>query len=67
MSDVVLQEQISKNDEFEDNLIQGQGRYEAHWSTEEDRISKSSGSTSGSGSGAMLLVVGALLLWTVYS
>jgi hypothetical protein len=67
VSDVVLQEQISKNDEFEDNLIQGQGRYEAHWSTEEDRISKSSGATSGSGPGAMLLVVGALLLWTVYS
>jgi|TARA_B110000116_G_C16389643_1_gene382330 hypothetical protein len=67
VSDVVLQEQIAKNDQLEDVLIQGQGRYEVeHWSTEEDRVSKNSGASSGS-PGAMLLVVGALLLWTVYS
>jgi hypothetical protein len=66
VTDVIKAEKISKADEMEDALIMGGGRYEAHWSTEEDRLSAGDAS-SGGGSGAMLLVVGAVVLWTLYS
>jgi hypothetical protein len=66
VADVIQSEQISKADEMEDALMLGDGRYEVHWSTEEDRLSAST-TSSGGGSGAMLLVVGALVLWTIYS
>jgi len=63
---VIKGEKISKADQMEDALMLGDGRYEVHWSTEEDRLSASTAS-SGGGSGAMLLVVGAVVLWTLYS
>ena len=66
VQDVIKGEKISKADEMEDALMLGDGRYEVHWSTEEDRLSASTAS-SGGGSGAMLLVVGAIVLWTLYS
>ena len=66
VEDVIKGEQISKRDELEDALVLGEGRYEAHWSTEEDRLSASTDTSSG-GSGALLLVVGAVILFTLYS
>ena len=65
--DVIKGEQISKADEMEDALMLGDGRYEVHWSTEEDRLSGDASSGGGGGSGTMLLVVGAIVLWTLYS
>ncbi len=66
MQDVIKGEKISKADQMEDALMLGEGRYEVHWSTEEDRLSASTASSAG-GSGALLLVVGAVVLWALYS
>jgi hypothetical protein len=51
---------------METALMLGDGRYEVNWSTEEDRLDASGGS-SGGGPGAMLLVVGAIVIWTLYT
>ena len=67
VQDVIKGEKISKADQMEDALMLGDGRYEVHWSTEEDRLSASAGASSGGGSGALLLVVGAAVLWALYS
>ena len=66
VQDVIKAEQISKADEMETALMLGDGRYEVNWSTEEDRLDASGGS-SGGGPGAMLLVVGAIVIWTLYT
>lgn len=58
-------QKISMADELENRTVLHGVRQEAHWSTEEDRIESESGGDGG-GSGAMLLVVGAAILFAVY-
>jgi hypothetical protein len=65
VGDVELQEKIATNDSLEQALIIGEGAYEAHWSTEEDRLETQS--SGGGGPGVILLVIGAAVLFAAYS
>ena len=67
VADVLRVEQIAENDQLEDALRLGDGAYEAHWSTEEDRVAIKSSEKSGGGPGALMLVGGVIILWALYS